>query len=223
MSQTNECGGDVAAYVLGALDPDEVEAFRKHLDSCVVCRDEVAALREAAEVLPMAAPQHPAPRGLRRRVLAEVRADARAAPRRRRIRRPLMMLSRPVLAGGTALVVGLAAIGGVELASSGGSGAARVVAATVGHAELRLAGGRAELIVHRLPLPRADRIYEVWLKRPGHAPAPTSALFSVTSSGDGDVAVPGNLHGVNEVMVTEEPSGGSLVPTSQPVVVARLS
>jgi len=37
------------------------------------------------------------------------------------------------------------------------------------------------------------------------------------------VGVPGSLNGVKVVMVTTEPLGGSKVPTSSPVIVARLS
>jgi hypothetical protein len=55
------------------------------------------------------------------------------------------------------------------------------------------------------------------------APAPTSALFGVTASGDGDVDVPGNLKGITEVLVTPEPAGGSQTPTHAPVIRAVLS
>jgi hypothetical protein len=60
-------------------------------------------------------------------------------------------------------------------------------------------------------------IYEVWLSR-GTAPEPTDALFGVTTHGSGAVAVPGSLHGVKEVLVTSEPLGGSLHPTSTPLI-----
>jgi anti-sigma factor RsiW len=224
MSGTHDCGGNAAAYVLGALDPDEVDAFRGHLETCVVCRDEVATLQRAADALPMAAPQHPLPRGLRRRVLADVHADARAADRARRRRvRTWGTLPRPALAGGAAVALAVAAFAGVELASSGGSSGSRVIAASVGDAQLRLGGGHAELVVHKLRIPPAGRVYEVWLKRAGSAPTPTRALFSVTSAGDGDVGVPGNLRGVSEVLVTQERAGGSPVPTTSPVVVARIT
>jgi hypothetical protein len=36
------------------------------------------------------------------------------------------------------------------------------------------------------------------------------------------VAVPGNLHVVTGVMVTNEPAGGSLAPTTQPVITVPL-
>jgi hypothetical protein len=103
----------------------------------------------------------------------------------------------------------------------------RVIQARVtgspGTAEVRVAGGHAELIVRHLSPPPAGRIYEVWLKRAGQPPSPTSALFSVTTTGAGDVGVPGDLGGVSEVLVTQEPAGGSLVPTDAPVIVATLA
>jgi anti-sigma-K factor RskA len=79
------------------------------------------------------------------------------------------------------------------------------------------------LIVHHLPQPPSGRVYEVWLKRAGQAPAPTSALFTVSRGGEGEILVPGSLHAVNQLMVTQEPRGGSAVPTGAPVIVARLS
>ena len=88
---------------------------------------------------------------------------------------------------------------------------------------MRVTGGSAELIVRHLRPPPPGHIYEVWLKRGAQAPSPTRALFSVTSSGAGDVGVPGNLRGVSAVLVTPEPDGGSRVPTHKPVVVAQLT
>lgn len=223
-----DCVGDAAAYVLGALDDHEAEAFRRHMAGCVVCRDEVASLQPVADALPLAAPQYPVSRGLRRRVLTEVRADARKrqALERRRLAWPRLTVSRPLAGLAAAAVIALAVVGVVELAS-GGSGAVRVIRAQVtasaARAELRLAGGQAELIVHRMPPAGAGHIYEVWLKRPSGPPAPTTALFGVTATGSGRVSVPGNLHGVSEVLVTPEPDGGSPAPTHAPVIVARLT
>ena len=72
-----ECStGDAAAYVLGALEPHEVEPFRHHLASCAICRDEVAALQVVADMLPSAVSPSEVPRGLRKRVLATVYDEA---------------------------------------------------------------------------------------------------------------------------------------------------
>jgi anti-sigma-K factor RskA len=224
---THDCGGDAAAYVLGALDTHELEAFRRHLDTCAFCREEIATLQQAADALPMAAVQLEVPRSLRRRVLGEIKSDARANERARRRRAAgngwSLALPRPALAAGVVGALAAATFGGVEIASTGGSGAAHVFAASVGNAALRVTAGHAELSVHQLePLP-ASRTYEVWLKRPNETPAPAHALFNVTSAGDGDVDVPGSLHGVSEVLVTQEPAAGSPRPTTAPVVVDSIS
>ena len=218
MSQTHDCGGDAAAYALGALEPAEAEAFRRHLAECVVCRDELAQFQQAVEVLPLAAPQHTTPRRLRQRVRAQVRAEPRGAPARRRIR---IQIGRPAALAGALAVLALAVVGGIEL-SSGGSNSVRVVAAKVGDAELRVAGGHGELVVRRLSPPPAGRIYELWLQRGKRAPSPTT-LFSVTSRGTALVGVPGSLRGVSAVLVTQEPAGGTLAPTQAPVIVTQLS
>ncbi len=234
------CGGDAAAYVLVGLEPAEADAFCSHLESCVVCRDEVAALQRVVDALPMAAPQYAVPSGLRRRVLRAVRAEPRLGREsvRRRRRAPLrhllpLSLPRPALAAAALLAVAVlitfsAGLGFV----SGRSSSARVIRASVegpGSAQLNVAGGHGELIVHHLPPPPAGRVYEVWLVKRSHpkrshpTPSPTSALFSPTSTGEGDVDVPGDLRGVGEVMVTQEPAGGSRSTTHAPVIRARLT
>jgi anti-sigma-K factor RskA len=224
MPETHDCGVDAAAYVLGALEPHEAKAFRAHLASCVVCRDEVGAFQQAVDALPMAVPQQPAPRRLRRRVRRAVRAEPKAvaaAPRRGRI----LIAPRPLAAGLAALAAAVATVGGIAL-SDGGSGGTRVIQASVvgstGSAQLRIHGGHAQLVINHFPPPPRGRIYELWIKRGQHAPSPTSALFSVTSRGAGNVGVPGSLRGVTVVMVTPEPAGGSSAPTHAPVIVARL-
>ena len=56
----------------------------------------------------------------------------------------------------------------------------------------------------------------VWLKRPGHAPEPTSALFTPRRDGSATASVTGDLDGVETVLVNTEPLGGSTTPTSDP-------
>jgi anti-sigma factor RsiW len=229
MTEGRDCQADAAAYVLGALEEPEAEAFRRHMAECVICHDEVAAFGELRGALATAVPQLPPPGGLRRRVMGAVYAEAterRTVARSRGIGRAAAAFPRPAIAGALAVAICGAVIGGVEL-SSGGAGAVRVVQARVigtpGTAELRVADGHAELSVQHLSAPRPGRIYELWLQRPGRPPAPTSALFSVTRAGAAAVGVPGGVDGVREVMVTQEPEGGSQVPTSRPVIIAQLS
>jgi anti-sigma-K factor RskA len=225
MSEMHDCGGDAAAYVLGALDEQEAVAFTRHMAGCIVCRDEVAALQQVSSALAMAATQYEAPRQLRKQVMSAVRAEPRMAPAPARRQWSLALprlVFRPALAAGFAAVIAAVVLAGVLL-SSGGSGGVRVYKASVGQAEVRVSGARAELIVQRLPAPPAGKIYEVWLGRAGRPPAPTSTLFSVTRSGRGDVGLPGNLRGVDEILVTPEPAGGSQAPTHTPVIVTPLT
>jgi hypothetical protein len=69
--------------------------------------------------------------------------------------------------------------------------------------------------------PPRGRVYQVWLKRGSKAPEPTDALFTVRD-GHGLVEVPGSVKGVDQIMVTSEPPGGSAAPTSKPVISAAV-
>lgn len=228
----HDCTADAAAYVLGALEPQEAAAFRRHFETCVVCRDEFGAYGAVAGTLPLAAPPQPVPRAVKRRVMAEIRAEQRTAERRaadRKPRRSHFLLARPLAGALAGSVAALAALAIVLSGSGGPRSAPRVIhasttwKATGGTATLRLSGDHAELIVNRAPAPPAGQVYEVWVKRPGRPPAATNVLFGVTASGAGNVYVPGNLRGVRQVMVTVEPAGGSREPTHPPVALANLT
>ena len=231
-SGKHDCGGDAAAYVLGALEPHEAEAFSRHLDTCVVCRDEVAAFQYTANALAMAPPQHRAPRGLKRRVMRAVResdadAQAQGAPARRPRRFGSgLFVARPAVAGLAALAVVVIVVGAIIVGSNGSSGTRTITAAVTGSpgsAQLSVSGGHGQLVMRNFPQPTTGHIYELWELRSGaKAPEPTGTLFSVNSSGAGNVGVPGGLHGVSKVLVTQEPAGGSLAPTTTPVIVASL-
>lgn len=218
-------GEDAAAYVLGALEPAEAEAFRRHLADCAACQKEVAELEQITAALPESAAQYPVPKDLRRRVLREIRATPRVAAEAggpAGVRTRLVRAWQPLAVWGGAVAVVVVAVILAFALSSGGSGT-RTVQASTGSAELRIAGDRADLIVHRLPPLPAGRIYEMWVQRGGAAPTPTGTLFGVTSSGTAAVGVPGSLSGISAVLVTQEPAGGTLAPTSAPVIVAHVT
>jgi anti-sigma factor RsiW len=229
-TDNRECGADVAAYALGSLDAAEAESFHDHLESCAICRDELAAFQQVVDVLPMSAPTYKAPPGLRRRVLdaiAEEPDQALASARRHNARgRWTFAMRRPALTFGATLAVAVAAVVVVLASGSSSTPPQRVVTAQVtgqGSARVRLSGDHGELVVHHLSAPPAGQIYEVWLQR-GHtgAPVPAKLLFGVDDQGDADVDVPGNLHGVSLMMVTREPAGGTQKPTHPPVISAAL-
>jgi hypothetical protein len=157
---------------------------------------------------------------------AGAEADAPAPPRRRRRLWPFwpnLVLARPVVAWGAAALLVL--MGGVVgFAARGGGPETRTLAAQVSapgaHATLRTVGDDALLEVRGLPDPAGDRVYQVWRVPAGKTtPEPTDALFTIRSGGTASVAVPGGVRGVDKVMVSAEPPGGSAAPTTRPVVV----
>lgn len=230
----------VGAYLLGALTDAERREFEAHLAGCGRCRADVSRLRIAAESLPASAPPMTPPPELKDRIMTVVRSEAellRAAgpaadqppplaqdARRRGERRPLFGL-RPALALGAAcallLVGGLA---GVALDGDGGEDARTLagrVASPGGSAAMELRDGAATLRVRGMRNPPRGRVYQVWLKRPGESPEATNALFEVRSDGTASVAIPGDMDGVESVLVTSEPPGGSSVPSTPPIVTVR--
>jgi anti-sigma-K factor RskA len=230
MSSKHDCGEDAAAYVLGALEPQESRAFRRHMAECVVCRDEVAAFQQVADALAMAPHQHAAPQALRGRVLAAVRAEqeqAGEAPKRSVREQARGWIPRPAVALATGLAIAAALVIGLVVGSTG-STSTRIVNASVtgspGSVQLRLKGSSGDLILRGVPQPSAGHIYQMWELRSGaNAPTNTRALFTVNRTGVGDVGVPGDLKGVRQVLVTQEPLGGSQAPTRTPFIVAKLT
>ncbi len=220
---------DAAPYVLGALE--DAERYREHLATCASCRAEVAELQHVVDMLPATVPPAVASEALRARVLETVRSEAellRAAGHQ--TDEPPRPASRwrsrrgPFLTAWIAIAASAAVAAAAIVLNVGSTAPGRVTVAQVapsipgGHASLRQAGSRAELVVSGMPQPALGKIYEVWLNRGSTSPQPTDALFGVTGSGSGSVNVPGNLHGVREVLVTSEPLGGSSHPTSSPVL-----
>lgn len=227
-TQDHDCGADVAAYALHALDPGEADTFERHLEQCSICRDELIAFRSVVDALPMTVPAVAAPRKLKRHVMAAIAAEPKRtdAPAPRRTWLPRFAIASPRIGMALAAIIAAVVIAGA-LTLPGSGPSSRVVTAQViggsGNANLRINGGHAELIVNHLAAPPVGKIYEVWLARAGGTPTPTKALFSVDRSGAGDVEVPGDLHGVHIVMVTTEPAGGSLKPTTPAVIRAKLT
>jgi anti-sigma-K factor RskA len=227
---------DAAPYVLGALEENELRAYRTHLEDCAECRQEVAELQIVVNELPASALPIHAPAPMRERIMATVRSEAellsaagadadRPAPAagRWRSRRFSLAGAGAALATGTAVVVAI-------VLATGSSSKERVTPgvglgpAQTAQVSLHQRDSRSELVVSQMPQPALGKVYEVWLSRgKDSSPQPTNALFSPTGSGNGQVDVPSSLHGVKEVMVTAEPLGGSSHPTSPPILKVVLS
>jgi anti-sigma-K factor RskA len=226
----------VASYVLGALPEDEHERFATHLATCDDCRSGVAELQVAADALPLAAVQLVPPPELKDRIMAVVGSEAQmqraaetrgdepaAAPHRPWWRRSFLAIRPLPAAAAAAVLIALGVVGGVLL--SGGDsartvqGKVEIASAPNARASLQLSDDATKLTVRNMPPPPSGKVYQVWLKRPAQDPTPTTALFRVDSRGSADVEVQrGKLKGVEAVLVTAEPDGGSMKPTSNPVI-----
>lgn len=221
---------DVAPYLLGALEPEEASGFERHLEGCERCRSEVRWLAAAVASLPESVERYEPPPALRARLLEEVRAEAKkaaAAPEGEGRRLPSWLRGqgahgwRP-LAGLAALALVFVAFAGYEIGSGGGAGGSGSQSTVVaGHAPGVTAtvepnGKEAELQLANVAAMPEDRVLEAWVQREGEV-EPVEALFVPDREGNAATMIP-DMHGVEAVMVTEEPAGGSEAPTSTPIV-----
>jgi len=234
MSARCSCGEETGAWVLSALPQDDARTFATHLEACGDCRDEVARLQAGADVLPRAVRQVVAPPVVRDRVMSIVASEAsllaaasdpadRTAPRYARWKNWGFGL-RPAVSAAAACALLALGIGAGVLAGEGDgplettASVAEVLPSTA--ATLSVEGGEASLRVDGLPAPEKGRDYQVWLKAPGEDPRPAGALFVPSSEGKATVEIPADIEGLESVLVTNEPAGGSPAPTNDPIIAA---
>jgi anti-sigma-K factor RskA len=243
MTDHDRWSDSAASYLLGALPDEEAAAFEAHLAECRLCREEVDALAPAARALPSAVDPVAPPPALKARIMGEVEREASLlaaagaeadrpaapAPAGARRRRPWLGLPRfaPV-AVAAVLLLGVAI--GVGISQLGGSGERTVQVQVLDKArapdtaaEVELTDQSATLVARGLPAPPSGRVYQIWLTRPGRPPQPTSALFTPRRDGMATATVPGDLEGVRQMLVTDEPDGGSQEPTTKPFLAATVS
>ena len=228
---------DAGSYLLRAMPDGEWQDYAAHLISCEACAAKVAELGVVSDALLNAVPQVTAPPEIRDRVMSVVRAEsellqAAGATADRPVERAPRRFRLPALRPWPAAVLATSllalGIGGGALLTGGDSEpATRTIACADApgdaRCEMQVAGDRVKLVVAGLQAPPRGRIYQIWLDRDdGTAPEPTEALFSVRK-GRASVLVPGDLTGVKQVLVTDEPLGGSEVPTRQPVIAAQMA
>jgi anti-sigma-K factor RskA len=204
---------DIGAYLLGALNDLERQAFERHLTGCSDCQEEVERLRPAAEALPGSVVQLEPPPGLKKRLMAEVEGDSRVVTLPQR-RRPMRLLAVAAV-----LLVGL--VIGFGVAQLGGDEDTRTLVATVAKAmpeaggTLEVANDGATLRLHDMPDLGRARVYQVWFQE-GDRLVPTRT-FEVGSDGRGDVELP-DVNDADGVYVTREARGGAQVPSENPIV-----
>ena len=215
---------DLAAYVLGALEPDEANRFERHLESCERCREEIGWLQPALNALPESVQRQEPPKRLRQSLMAEVRAEARAersSPEPSRWRGLWQARGLRVATGFAVVALVAAAVVGYEVGNGGSSespGSSTVVSRQPDGITVKMVsegdGGKLHLSgVGQLP---PDKVLEAWVEREGKVEA-VPALFVPDRKGQAETTIE-DLSGVRTVMVTKEPSGGSDAPTGEPIV-----
>ena len=236
-SEHDRWSDDLAAYLLGALEPGEVAEFERHAEGCEHCRTEMVWLTPAVQGLPEAVERVEPPPELRSRVMAEVRSDARRSGAvtassedglRHRAAAWLRDLGsgpmglRPVVGFATAVLV-VAAVAGFALGGGIGSSGSATSVSTVaaGHppgitAKVIREGDRGTLRLADVKDLPENRILEAWVRRDGEVDA-VPELFVPDRKGSASTTI-GDMRNVDLVMVTTEPAGGSAAPTSSPIV-----
>lgn len=206
---------DLAAYMLGALEPGEAAEFERHLEGCERCRAEVRWFEPAVQTLPESVERQEPPRGLRESLMAEVRAEARPA---KQPRRGWSWGWRPAVAL-AGLVLAVAGVAGYEIGKGGEEGgeASTIVSRQADGITVKMVregkGGTLQLAnIHQLP---PKKVLEAWVRREGKV-EPVPALFVPDREGRASTTID-DMSGVDTVMVTEEPQGGSEEPTSPPI------
>ncbi len=207
----SDCGSvreELGGYVLGGLDPSEVDAVARHLEGCGRCRQELDRLRPLPDLLDLAREAPPrAPRDLRDPVL-----------RTRRDRRRLPVVVAAALAGLSAvagLVVGF-------VVSDRGEGIAPPDEVVLladetpllagGEAALREdpAGVRIDLEVEGVR-PSEEGYYHVWLAR-GEGDEARASAGTFVGTDDGQVRVRlacgGRLEEYHRFVITWHPTDG---------------
>lgn len=190
-----------AAFVLDALDRDEVAAFEAHLLVCPGCEDDLEPLRIAAVALAFAGELPPPRPHLRRRVLT---TGGVVFPFRRRAR---PFLSAAAVAAVCAVAILLLTDGRTRELDGMRSYPLRGAKGSL----LVSPGGDAVLVVRRLPPAPPGSAYDIWVVRAGRA---THA--GILRGGVAPLTRP--VPRGSEVAVTLEPAAGSRTPGGAPIL-----
>lgn len=239
MNETNHerWSEGIAAYMLGALEPDVAAELERHAEGCERCQAEIRWLTPAIDALPESVERLEPPRELRERVLAEVRFEAaptdvpgdepaaaglfvRASHWLRELGSGPMGL-RPVV-GFAAAVLVVAAVAGFAIGGGIGSDEGATTSTVVAGkppgvtAKMISEGDSGTLHLDNVKQLPSDRVLEAWVQRDGEV-EPVEALFVPDRKGKASTELP-DMDGVEVVMVTTEPRGGSESPTSAPII-----
>jgi anti-sigma-K factor RskA len=249
MTEDGHVNDLAAAYVLGALEPDEAAWVEAHLAICPACQQVIDETWTVIDLLAYAPPALTPPATVRDglfRQLAPVASPVRGLWRG--WWRPAVLAASLVLAvglGATSLVMHQQVQEGqaqLQSLAPRATREARVVAmmvapqattvplqpasvpaaAAAGRLLVDRQLGKAMLVVRQLPALPAGQTYQVWLSR--DRDRHTAGTFQVSDDGDAtlEMSMPDDLATYRWLWVTVEPMGGSSEPTGLLVLGASL-
>lgn len=222
----------VAAYVLGATEPQETEQVRAHLESCASCRELEARLRRVTSMLPLSVEEERPPARLRERILAAAGAPVTApTPRRRtlhllrpaapRLRFPLRA-AVAVLAAAVIVLAGWNAYLTRQLAQTQSAVASHQLAPAPA-----MAGSSGQVVALRsqslllvefknMPQPEAGKVYELWLGTSSGKMVP-AGVFRPEADGSKLVLLNQDVSRYSVLALTvEQGPSGTQAPTQAP-------
>jgi anti-sigma factor RsiW len=218
---------DLTSFVLGALDPEESEATRRHLTSCPRCRNELEGLRKVNRALEAAPPPVDPPVHLKEEILTRLRAEREShaeyaepgkPPSSGRQTNSPRWRSLRMLSGVAAAVVAVLALGiffGLPRSEAPVATVALVPTSKEaaglegywGVAEIRPQASdnqQVELRLNNFDEPEPDRYYELWFASGDRR----ISAGSFTSVGRGETRVwlnaPPEVRNFDTLLITEE-------------------
>lgn len=223
----------IAPYLLGAVPSDEVPLIRAHILSCEECLSEADGYSTVTASLALAADPVPLPDGFAERVMSKVtesQPTPARAPARRRRWGWVEALAGVSLAAAVVMAVVLVNLSG-DLSSN------RDALSALVHSEdgfvLRGQGavgrvvpttGGSLFVVAGLPDAPDEHVYQLWFMagacgagETGPCEATSAGTFEV-SDGVTIVETDRSIQGFDDAAVSIEPTGGSVDPTTDPVI-----
>lgn len=247
MTEHQDLENSVAAFVLGAAEPEEADQLSEHIRSCASCSQLARRLSRAVDVLPLEAAEVRPPDRLRARIMSAAAASPRPLSavlpppaKARVIRLPRrggffagLSMPRGYAAAVAALTVSVIMLGGWDIALTQQVNQASSAHFTItGSGSMANAAGSVTsfpkdsvtLVDFRgLAQPTTGRVYELWLISNDGKAIP-AAVFSPEPDGSKVVLVSRNLNGFQRLAVTSEPGPtGSAQPSEPPQMVGQVA
>ena len=218
----------LGAYALDALPGDVWADVTSHLATCAK-HPEAAELRAVAGALAFAAPEAQPPAALKTRLLDALREESAppAATRRRigvlgRLKQLVPQRAVPYALAG-ALVIALIALVMTNLGGEDQPGRAAVSLSGENHAGAvvyELEDGIVVLDAEGLKPLDTAQTYQLWSIASGK---PSSlGLIGTAPNGEALVVVRADLNAIESLAVTIEPAGGSIAPSTDPVLEGKI-